>query len=539
MLAQMMRRPLLISSLLEHADTYHGDAPIVTRTVEGGLHRYTYSDFHRRSRQTALALERLGVKPGERIATLAWNTYRHLELYFAISCAGSVCHTINPRLFHEQIVYIINHAEDSVLFFDSTFASLVAQIRDRCPTVEHWVALVPESQIPDATPFAESYDALVSAEPDSYAWPELDENTASLLCYTSGTTGNPKGVLFSHRSTILHSFGTALPDVMDLSSRDSVCPVVPMFHASCWGLPYTCPMVGAKLVLPGMHMDGASLYELFEREGVTFAGGVPTVWQGVLAHMQANGLKFSTLKRFLVGGAACPPAIIRAMWEDYGVEALHGWGMTELSPVGTLNTFKAKHARMSDEDRIAFKCNQGRALYGVEMRLIGPGGEQLAHDGESAGELHVRGPWVVERYYKSDRSPLVDGWFPTGDVATIDRDGYLKITDRSKDVIKSGGEWISSIALENIATLHPAVAIAASISIRHPKWDERPLLVVVKKSNQDVTKEELLGFFEGKVAKWWVPDDVVFVESIPLTATGKMSKLTLREQFKDYRFPET
>ncbi len=530
----MMNQPLLISSLLEHADKYHHDAEIVTRTVEGPTHRTTYRDLHRRARQAARALRGLGMKAGDRVATLAWNTHRHLELYFAVSGAGAVCHTVNPRLFHEQIVYIVNHAEDAIVLFDSTFAPLVAQIRGDCPSVKHWVALVEAQQVPEATLFAESYEALVTGQSDDFEWPRLDEDTASLLCYTSGTTGNPKGVLFSHRSSVLHSYATALPDSMSLSSRDAVCPVVPMFHASCWGLPYTCAMVGAKLVLPGMHTDGQSLYELFEREGVTFAGGVPTVWQGVLAHVKAQRLEFGTLERILVGGSACPPAIIRAMWQDYGVEALHGWGMTELSPVGTLNTFKRKHAGMTDEERIVFKANQGRPPFGIDMRLVGPDGEEQPQDGQSTGELHVRGPWVVERYYKADQSALADGWFPTGDMATVDDDGYLKITDRAKDMIKSGGEWISSIELENIATLHPAVAMAAAIGVSHPKWDERPLLVIVKKSGQEVTKEEVLESFEGRVAKWWIPDDVVFVDAIPLTATGKMSKLTLRRQFENY-----
>lgn len=535
--AQMMSRPLLISSLLEHADTYHGDAEIVTRTVEGPIHRTTYRGLHRRARQAAGALRDLGMNPGDRVGTLAWNTHRHLELYYAISCPGAVCHTINPRLFTPQIVYIVNHAEDSIVLFDATFAPLVAELRPQCPSVRHWVALVDANGVPQSTPFAKSYETLLSRQQDTLPWPELDENTASLLCYTSGTTGNPKGVLFSHRSTVLHSYATALPDAMALSSRDSVCPIVPMFHASCWGLPYTCAMVGAKLVLPGMKMDGESLYELFESEGVTFAGAVPTVWQGLLAYMKPKGLRFGSLTRFLVGGSACPPSVIRAMWEDHRVEALHGWGMTELSPVGTLNTWKRKHAQLSDEERIVFKSTQGRPLYGIELRLVGPSGNALPHDGVSAGELHVRGPWTVASYYKVEPSPLIDGWFPTGDVATIDPDGYLRITDRAKDVIKSGGEWISSIALENIAMQHPAVAMAAAISIAHPKWGERPLLVVVKKEGSAATPEQLLAFFEGKVAKWWIPNDVVFVDSIPLTATGKMSKLALRQRFADHGLP--
>lgn len=533
----MMKQPLMISSLLTHAEKYHGDEEVVTRTVEGPVHRYTYRDLGRRARQAAEALVTMKLGGGACVATLAWNTYRHLELYYAIPGVGSVCHTINPRLFHEQIVYIINHAEDVALFFDATFAPLVAELRPRCPTVRHWIALVATDRIPEQTPFAQSYEALLEGRPGVFAWPSFDENTASQLCYTSGTTGHPKGVLFSHRTTLLHSLTTALPDALSISTSEVVCPIVPMFHANGWGLPYTCPMVGAKLVLAGMNTDGESLYQLFEAEGVTFAGAVPTVWQGLIDYMQAGGLRLSSLRRFLVGGSACPFSIIRTLSQDYGVEALPGWGMTELSPVGTLTTFKRKHAQLNEEERLAFRTNHGRPLFGIDLRLIGRHGEELDCDGKSVGELQVRGLAVVDTYFRGDATALVDGWFPTGDIATIDGDGYLKITDRSKDMIKSGGEWISSIELENIATLHPAVAMAAVIGVASAKWGERPLLLAVRRAGKALEREELLAWFEGKVARWWVPDDVQFVDSLPMTATGKLSKVTLRQRYQDYQLP--
>ncbi len=537
MLANMMQQPLLLSSVLQHAETYHGDEEIVSRLPSGRLHRYTYRDLGQRARQAAGALQMLGVGDGVRVATLAWNTYRHLELYFAIPCLGAVCHTINPRLFIEQIVYIVNHAEDAILFFDVSFAALIADIRPRCPTVAHWVALVDGDEVPAETPFAFSYEALLTAQAGVSEWPVFDEQTAALLCYTSGTTGHPKGALFSHRSTLLHSLSTALPDALAISASEVVCPIVPMFHANGWGLPYTCPMVGAKLVLAGMHTDGESLYRLFESERVTFAGAVPTVWQGLIDHLQAEQLSLSSLRRFLVGGSACPFSIIRTMWFDYGVAALPGWGMTELSPIGTLTAAKRKHASLSDEARLGFMTNHGRPLFGVELRLVGLNGEPVPCDGHSVGELEVRGLWTIERYFKSEESALRDGWFATGDIASIDGDGYLTISDRSKDMIKSGGEWIGSIELENIATLHPAVARAAVIAVASEKWGERPLLIVVPRADQSVSREELLAWFAGKVAKWWVPDDVLFVAELPMTATGKLSKLTLRQTYRNHQLP--
>ena len=536
----MMNMPLMISSLIKHADRHHGDTEIVTRLTEGGIHHYTYAEAHRRSRQLANALNALGVAPGDRVGTLAWNNHRHFELYFGVSGIGAVCHTVNPRLFPEQIVYIINHAEDAYVFFDLTFAPLVEKIAALCKGVKGWVAMTDRAHLPQtALPNLLCYEELINAHSDDFDWPEFDENTASSLCYTSGTTGNPKGVLYSHRSTLLHAYASALPDTVSLSARDAILPVVPMFHVNAWGIPYSAPLVGAKLVFPGPGLDGASLQQLFEQEQVTISAGVPTIWLGLLHYMEQNKLKFSSLQRVTVGGSACPQAIIRSFQEQYGVQVLHGWGMTEMSPIGTIGAFKGKHANWSNERKLALQSKQGRALYGVEMKIVDGEGKPLPHDGKAFGELMVRGPWITSGYYKGEGGEaLVDGWFPTGDVATIDADGYMQITDRSKDVIKSGGEWISSIDLENVAVGHPAVAEAAVIGVRHPKWDERPLLIVVKKPGAEVSREELLGFCEGKVAKWWLPNDVVFVEQLPHTATGKLLKTKLREDFGGHKFPD-
>jgi fatty-acyl-CoA synthase len=540
MLGLMMNMPLTISSLIRHADRHHGDTEIVSRTVEGPIHRYTYRDAHARARRIANALTRLGVKAGDRIGTLAWNGFRHLELYFGVTGMGAVIHTVNPRLFPDQIAYIVNHAEDSYVFFDLTFAPLIEKLAPHCKGVKGWVAMadrahMPQQQIPGLL----CYEDLLGAESAAFEWPEFDENTASGLCYTSGTTGNPKGVLYSHRSTVLHAYGAALPDGLNLSARDVVLPVVPMFHVNAWGLPYSCAAVGAKMVFPGAGLDGKSLHELFEAEGVTMTAGVPTVWLGLLAYMKQNNLRFGTVNRTVIGGSACPPAMIKTFEEDFGVHVLHAWGMTEMSPLGTACSFKAKHMKMSAEEQRKLQAKQGRVIYGVDMKIADGDGNALPHDGKAFGDLLVKGPWILREYYKGEGgNPLTaDGWFPTGDVATIDPDGYIQITDRSKDVIKSGGEWISSIDLENIAVGHPAVAEAAVIGVRHPKWDERPLLIIVRKAGMDVTKEEMLKFYEGKTAKWSMPDDIVFVEQIPHTATGKLSKLTLRQQFADYKLP--
>ncbi|HVJ59202.1 MAG TPA: 3-(methylthio)propionyl-CoA ligase [Burkholderiaceae bacterium] len=538
----MMQMPLLIAALIEHADKHHGDVEVVSRRCEGDIHRYTYKDVHRRARQMANALDTLGVKRSDRVATLAWNGHRHLELYYAVSGSGAVLHTINPRLHPEQIAWIANHAEDQYLFFDLTFLPIIEAIAPLCRTMKGYVAMTDKAHMPASTVELLCYEDLLNKHSDRYVWPEFDENLASSLCYTSGTTGHPKGVLYSHRSTLLHSFAATMPDALNLSARDTILPVVPMFHVNAWGLPYAVPMVGGKLVLPGPKLDGPSLYELFEAEGVTCSGGVPTVWQGLLAHTEANNLRFSTMRRTVIGGSACPPAMLQLFQDKYGVEVLHAWGMTEMGPLGTAGTLKGKHARQSKEERLAVQYKQGRVVFGVDMRIVGDDGGDLPWDGKAFGDLLVRGYSVLRRYFKETHdaaSEDVDGrgWFATGDVATIDPDGYMHITDRSKDVIKSGGEWISSIDLENIAMSHPAVAMAACISIRHPKWDERPMLVVVKRPNAEVTREQLLAHYEAKVAKWQVPDDVVFVDSIPLGATGKMLKTRLREQFKDYTLP--
>ena len=536
----MMNTPLLISSLIRHASEHHADTEIVSRLTEGGIHRYTYSDAHRRSRQLVNALLSLGIKPSDRIGTLAWNGFRHFESYFAVSGMGAVLHTINPRLFPEQITYIVNHADDQYVFFDITFAALIDGLAPQCKNVKGWVAMTDRAHMPAMkTTGVLCFEELIAAASDRYEWPTFDENAASSLCYTSGTTGNPKGVLYSHRTTILHTYAIALPDVMNLSARDVILPVVPMFHVNAWGTPYACAMVGAKIVFPGAGLDGASLHELFESEGVTLSAGVPTVWLGLLNYVKQNNLKFTTMNRTVIGGSACPPAMIKAFQDDYGVRVLHAWGMTEMSPLGTLNTFKEKHVKLNEAERFAIQQKQGRAIFGVEMRIIGSDGKDLPHDGKAFGDLLVRGPWIVREYFKSEGGdPLTpDGWFPTGDVATIDPDGFMQITDRSKDVIKSGGEWISSIDLENLAISHPDVAEAAVIGIAHPKWDERPLLVVVKKAGANVSKEDLLKFFEGKIAKWWMPDDVAFVDKLPHTATGKLLKTKLREDFKDYQLP--
>jgi fatty-acyl-CoA synthase len=537
----MMNMPLMISSLIRHADRYHGDTEIVSRTTDGTIHRYDYRNAHARSRRLVGALSRLGVRSGDRVGTLAWNGHRHFELYYAVSGMGAIVHTINPRLFLDQLAYIVNHADDGVVFFDTTFAPLVAKLAPACGGVRAWVAMADREHMPElAMPPLLCYEELLSAEDDDYEWPEFDENTASGLCYTSGTTGNPKGVLFSHRSTILHAFAVSLPDSKCYSSRSVVLPIVPMFHVNAWGIPYAAPLVGAKLVFPGGALDGRSLYELFEGERVTSTAGVPTVWIGLIDFMKKNGLRFSTLETTTIGGAACPAAMMQTLQEDFGVRVLHGWGMTEMSPVGTIGMLKGKHLALSGEERLRLALKQGRPLYGVDMKIVDPEGKELPRDGRSAGSLLVKGPWIARAYYREeDPSPLTpDGWFPTGDVGTLDEDGYLQITDRSKDVIKSGGEWISSIELENIAVGHPGVMEAAVIGVRHPKWDERPLLIVVKKPEAELTREALLAFFEGRTARWCVPDDVIFVDELPHTATGKLSKRTLRERFRDYRFPE-
>jgi fatty-acyl-CoA synthase len=539
-MGQMMDQPLLVSSLIRHADRYYGDNEIVSRRVEGDIHRYTYKECHKRARQMANALEALGVKMGDRVATLAWNGYRHLELYYAISGSGAVMHTINPRLHPDQIAYIANHAEDQYLFFDLTFLPLVEAFQAKAGTIKGYVLMCDRERMPKDSkiPNLLCYEDLVHSHSDQYDWPLFDENSASSLCYTSGTTGNPKGALYSHRSTVLHSYASAMPDGLAVSARDVVLPVVPMFHVNAWGLPYTAPMVGAKLVLPGPALDGKSLYELMETEKVTFSAGVPTVWRGLLNYVEKNSLVFGSFERTVIGGSACPPAMMKTFREEHNVEVMHGWGMTEMSPLGTVGTLQNRHFSLSPAEQMAILAKQGHVLFGVDMKIVDDDGEELPWDGQTTGNLLVKGPWIISSYFKGEGGDVLqDGWFPTGDVAAIDPDGYMQITDRSKDVIKSGGEWIGSIDIENIAMAHPAVELAACIGVFHPKWDERPLLVVVKKPGTEVSKQELIGFYEGRIAKWWTPDDVAFVDALPIGATGKVLKNRIREQFKEYKLP--
>ena len=536
MMGLMQQQPLLISSLIDFAARFHGDTEIVSRRVEGDRHRTTWAKVQRRSMRLARGLDAWGVQRGERVGTLAWNGYRHLELYYGVSGSGRVLHTINPRLHPEQIAWIVNHAEDQVVAFELSFVPIIQAIAAKCPGVRQWVALCEPGALPsDALGEVAGlvgYEQWLAAQSEQpYAWPVLDENEASSICYTSGTTGHPKAVLYSHRSTLLHAAAGALPDVMCLSAADSVLPVVPMFHVNAWGTPYAAAMVGCKLVLPGPALDGASLFEIMDDEGVTLSAGVPTVWLGLLAKIRQEGRRPISLARVLIGGSAAPQAMIESFQDEWGVEVRHAWGMTEMSPLGTAAAFKFKHQGLAPQQRMHLQTAQGRPLFGVDMRVVGADGAELAWDGRAVGELEVRGPWVLADYYRSGLpNPLHDGWFPTGDVVSIDADGFMRIVDRSKDVIKSGGEWISSIDIENVAMAHPAVAMAACVAVPHPKWDERPLLVVVKKPGAQVESRDLLAFYEGKVAKWWIPDDVMFVDAIPLGATGKILKTRLREQ---------
>jgi acyl-CoA synthetase (AMP-forming)/AMP-acid ligase II len=532
MLGLMSDRPLLISSLIEHAARFHGDTEIVSRLVDGGIHRYTYAEAERRARRLAQALLRLGVSPGDRIGTLAWNTHRHFELYYGISGIGAVCHTINPRLFDEQIVYIVNHARDRLLFIDKTFVPLIERLKPRLPKDCRLVLLEPAET---ALPVTGVYDELVAAETeDGFAWPEFEERTASALCYTSGTTGRPKGALYSHRSTVLHAFALAAPDATAMSARDTVCPVVPMFHVCAWGVPYAAAMNGAKLVFPGPRLDGASLYELFESEGVTLSLGVPTVWLAFEAYLTANNLHCSTLRRLLSGGSAVPLSLIEALEDRHGIEVMQGWGMTEMSPLGSVAVPKGREPRDRAE-LLTVKTRAGRPVYGVDMRIVNDSGEIQPHDGKAVGELLVRGPWVISGYYEdtaaTEAAVEPDGWFHTGDIAAMDPDGFLRLTDRSKDVIKSGGEWISSIDLENAAMAHGDVAEAAAIAVKDPRWGERPLLIVTPRDGAEPQKDALIAFLGERFPRWMLPDDVIVVSELPHTATGKVMKLRLREQY--------
>lgn len=536
MLGLMQDHPLLISSIITHAARNHRASGVVARTSDDGTARETYPEVELRARRLARALARLGVKPADRVATLAWNDHRHVELYYAISGTGAICHTVNPRLSADDVAYVLNHAGDVLLFADPMFAPVVADMAQRVPALRDIVFMAARETMP-AEPGALCYEELLEEPID--AWPVFDERSAASLCYTSGTTGRPKGVLYSHRSTLLHAFAVAVPDVMGLAATDRCLPVVPMFHVNAWGTPYACPMVGTSLVMPGRFLDGASLARQMNEEGVTCTAGVPTVWLGLLQHLRASGERLTTLKRMLVGGSACPRMLIEG-FAEYGVRVDQGWGMTEMSPVGTYNAPNAATVSLTGEEALRLREKQGRALFNVEMRIVDEHGTPLAWDGTQSGHLQVRGPFVASAYYGDPPGSALDaeGWFATGDVASIDADGTMQITDRSKDVIKSGGEWISSVQLENLAIAHPAVAEAAVIAARHPKWDERPLLLVVPKPGQGVTREEMLEFLSGKVARWWLPDDVLTVEALPHTATGKISKLALRERFRDHLLGE-
>jgi fatty-acyl-CoA synthase len=539
----MMDTPLLISSIAEHAENFHGDREIVSVTMDNPRHRYTVRESVQRARKVASALDRLGLEQGDRVATIAWNDYRHLEVYYGISGAGYVCHTINPRLFPEQLVFIINHAEDRWIFTDLMFVPLLEKLLPQIPNVEGFVVMTDEANMPDTSlPNAVCYETLLAAESGEYTWPQLEERTASALCYTSGTTGDPKGVLYDHRSTVLHAYAAIAPDVLNLSSKDVVLPVVPLFHVNAWGVPYSALMVGSKLVFPGPKMgDGEALCELIESENVNVALGVPTVWLALLQYCEQNGKVMKSLDRTVIGGAAVPRAMIEQFKKVHDVDAIQGWGMTEMSPLGTANTPKAGQESFTEDERFDLATKAGRGIFGCELRIVDDEGQALPWDGVAYGALQVRGPWICSDYFKLEGAAGThsdDGWFDTGDVATIDPDGYMAITDRTKDVIKSGGEWISSIELENAAMGHPAVAEAAVIGVAHPKWTERPLLVVVAAEGQEVDKAELLAFFKGKVADWWIPNDVAFVDELPHTATGKVKKIELRRQFIDYALPE-
>lgn len=540
MLGLMQDWSLLLHRIIDHAAIQHGTREVVTRAVEDGtLRRRSYREIRSRALRVAKRLEREGIELGDRVATLAWNSDRHLELWYGISGIGAITHTVNPRLFPEQIAWIANHAEDRLMFLDLTFVPMIEAIRDKLPSIERYVVLTDAGHMPQTSlKGAVAYEEWLAEADDDFAWAALDENTAAGLCYTSGTTGGPKGVLYSHRSNVLHALACAAPDYMGLSARDTVMPVVPLFHANSWSLAYSAPMTGAKLVMPGAKLDGPSLHDLLEGEGVTMTAAVPTVWLGLLQHLETTNGKLSTLQRVVIGGSACPRAMTETFERKYGVTVAHAWGMTEMSPLGSFCSMKPIYEQLSGDALYDLKVKQGHPPFTVEFRLTDDAGQDLPWDGKTFGRLKVRGPAVAGAYYRREEDILDDqGFFDTGDVATIDPAGYMQVTDRSKDVIKSGGEWISSIDLENLAVGHPDVAEAAVIGVAHPKWDERPLLVIVPKAGRKPSKEEMLAFMTGKIAKWWLPDDVVLVEAIPHTATGKIQKTVLREMFKDYHLP--
>lgn len=540
MFGLMQQTPLLVSSLMEHAEQFHKTREIVTRTVEGPIHRYNYMAASSRSKQLAKALLHMGVELGDRVGTLAWNTHRHFEAWYAISGIGAITHTINPRLFADQIAYIVNHAENEFLFVDLSFVSLLEGLQDQFETVKGFILMTDADHMPQTTlRGAVCYEELIANFDDDYQWPELDERVAAAMCYTSGTTGNPKGVLYSNRSCVLHAMASASPDLMGAGSTTVFLPVVPMFHANGWGIPHAAPMVGSKLVLPGAMMDGASIYELLDSEKVNLTAAVPTVWLMLLAYLEENDLALPHLERVAIGGSAAPRSMIETFEKKYGVEVRHAWGMTEMNPLGSMATPKAGADELPYEQQLDFKTKQGRGIYGVRFKITDDDGKHLEWDGDASGHLMVKGPWVVDRYYRDEGGDILDedGYFDTGDIANIDAEGFIQLTDRAKDVIKSGGEWISSIDLENAAVGHPDIAEAAVIGIYHPKWDERPLLIVVRREGADLNPEDILEFLRDKVAKWWLPDDVVFVEELPHTATGKLLKTELRAQFKDHQLP--
>ena len=540
MLGLMQDWPLLLHRVIDHAANFHGERKIITRSIEGPIHSTNYREVRARALKVSQRLQKDGIKLGDRVATLAWNTWRHLETWYGITGIGAIYHTVNPRLFPEQICWIVNHAEDRMMFVDLTFLPILEKHAAGLKTIERYVILTDRAHMPQTNlKNAVAYEDWIAEVDGDFKWVEFDENTAAGMCYTSGTTGNPKGVVYSHRSDVLHSMMALAPDTMNCSSRDVVLPVVPMFHANCWGLALTAPMVGATMVMPGAKMDGASIYELLSTYKVSFTAAVPTVWLMLLQDLEKTGQKLPYLKRVVIGGSACPRAMTKTFQDIYDVDVIHAWGMTEMSPLGSLCSLKPEYAELEGEARLDMQMKQGHPPFGVEMKITDDHGRDLPWDGKTFGRLKVRGPAVAKSYFKGEGGEAFgdDGWFDTGDVATMDKYGYMQVTDRSKDVIKSGGEWISSIDLENLAVGHPKVAEAAVIGVSHPKWDERPLLVIVLKKGEIATKDEIFGFMQGKIAKWWIPDDVVFVDEIPHTATGKIQKMVLRERFKDYQLP--
>jgi 3-(methylthio)propionyl---CoA ligase len=540
MLGLMQDWPLLCHRVIDHAARYHSDRPVISRSIEGPIHTTNYADIRARALKVAQHLDRDGIRLGDRVATLAWNTWRHLEAWYGILGIGAVYHTVNPRLFPEQIVWIINHAEDRVLFTDLTFVPLLEKLADKLPTIERYIVLTDPAHMPQTSlRNAVAYEEWLAGADGDFTWRSFDENTAAGMCYTSGTTGNPKGVVYSHRSNVLHAMASSHRDTLGISCLDTVLPVVPLFHANGWSLAFSAPMAGASMVMPGPKLDGASIYELLNTFKVTCTAAVPTVWLALLAHLEASGGKLPHLKRVVIGGSACPRAITQKFQDVYGVQVIHAWGMTEMSPLGSACSLKPEYAGLTGDARLDIQQKQGHPPFLVEMTIEDDAGRPVPWDGKSFGRLKVRGPAIARAYFKGDGGDILDkdGFFDTGDVATMDRYGYMQITDRSKDVIKSGGEWISSIDLENLAIGHPKVAEAAVIGVRHPKWDERPLLVIVMKKGEDAAKEDILGFMRGKIANWWMPDDVVFVDEIPHTATGKIQKVMLRDRFKDYELP--